>query len=371
MFFFYVLCCVALSLYGGSIVYLCCMLLLPEKHPPAIRHERPTGISIIIPFKNEAHNLGHLLKSLEHQTYNANWEVILVNDTSTDMFENIVEPFLAGTSPYIRVLTMHFDPAIRLTSKQQALELGVQSAHYDWLVFTDADMVFDPGWLQSLVEATPQGYDLIFGQTAISTESKGLLNKLQAFQLAFLFSTTYAFHRAHLPASCMGNNLLVRKDAYTAIGGQPGLGYTITEDFKLLEAFRNKKFSIGTPYNFVPLAYTHPCPTLAMYYLQMLRWARGGFSRTSLLLPAGILFTVQNCMFMSTLAGYTPHYGAVFAVVNFLLTLLYVGIVFKKTGTREKSFYFPVYYFIVILETVLFAFSFIITPGIQWKNRRL
>jgi cellulose synthase/poly-beta-1,6-N-acetylglucosamine synthase-like glycosyltransferase len=371
MFFFFVVCCAALSLYGGGLAYVCIMLLMPDKQSRVTRNDISPGISIIIPFKNEVHNLAPLLLSLQAQTYTGSWEIILVNDASSDAFKTILAPFIANASPPVRLVDSHFDSAIRLTSKQQALELGVQTAHYGWLIFTDADMFFDPGWLQSFADAIPDGHDLIFGHTVITSPSRSLLNRLQAYQLAFLFAAAYAFHRAHLPASCMGNNILVRKDAYSAVGGQPGLGYTITEDFKLLEAFRHSHYSIGTPRNFLPLAYTHPCPSLATYYHQMLRWARGGFSRTSLLLPAGFLFTVQNIMLIGALLGFAPHYCAVFSVVNFMLTILFLGIVFKKTEAKENALYFPAYYIVVILETIIFAFSFIITPGIRWKNRKL
>jgi cellulose synthase/poly-beta-1,6-N-acetylglucosamine synthase-like glycosyltransferase len=360
-----------LSVYGGGLLYLCIMLILPEKHRAVVQHITCPALSIIIPFKNEATNLARMLTSLQAQTYPGACEVILVNDASDDAFETVLAPFMNSTAPTIRLLHASAHSRANLTSKQQALETGVCAAQYDWLVFTDADMLFEPAWLSSLTQGIPEGYDLIFGHTSIGGVVHGAVKKLQAYQLAFLFAVAYAFRRAHLPASCMGNNILIRKEAYAAVGGQPGLGYSIAEDFKLLEAFRQKGFVIGTPASFMPLAHTFPCLSLQSYYHQMLRWARGGLSLTSLLLPAGILFTVQNSTLTCALIGIVPQYYAVYAVINFLLTILFVAIAFKKTGTAQKAGAFPIYFCAVILETIAFAVSFLVTPSVIWKNRKL
>ena len=149
------------------------------------------------------------------------------------------------------------------------------------------------------------------------------------------------------------------------------MGYSIAEDFKLLEAFRQNGFVIGTPASFMPLAHTFPCLSLQSYYHQMLRWARGGLSRTSLLLPAGILFTIQNITLTCALFGIVPQYCAVHALINFLLTMFFITMAFKKTGTAEKAGKFPLYYCAIILETLVFAVSFIVTPSVVWKSRKL
>ena len=46
-------------------------------------------ISVVIPFKNEAHNLQRLIDSLLGQDYRGEFEILLVNDNSTDDFEGV------------------------------------------------------------------------------------------------------------------------------------------------------------------------------------------------------------------------------------------------------------------------------------------
>src|SRR5690606_27484924 len=54
----------------------------------------PPLVSIILPVYNHADFLPQALKAVRAQTY-ANWELIIVNDGSTDDFEGAVAPFLS------------------------------------------------------------------------------------------------------------------------------------------------------------------------------------------------------------------------------------------------------------------------------------
>jgi cellulose synthase/poly-beta-1,6-N-acetylglucosamine synthase-like glycosyltransferase len=359
-----------LAAYAALLGWLIARLILRREARPGAP-SAPRGMSIIIPFRNEAHRLGSLLASLAGQRYAGEWEVILVNDGSDDDFRNAITPFVNKFPVPLSVVDSAFDPAVRLTSKQQALESGVAFARHDWLLFTDADMAFEKDWLASWHAAAAPGCDLVFGHTKIANTPGGPFCAMQRFQLEFLFATAYAFHGAGIGGSCMGNNLLIKKSSYRRVGGQRGIGYSIVEDRDLYAAFRRRGMSVAPAEPFSARALTYPCDSFGRFYHQMLRWARGGFSPGSPLLWAGLLLTLQNAAFVVAVAGILSPAATVIAFVNFVLTMAFAALGFRKIGSRESAFFFPAYYLCMLAETAVIILSFFLTPKVVWKRRNV
>jgi cellulose synthase/poly-beta-1,6-N-acetylglucosamine synthase-like glycosyltransferase len=357
-----------LVFYGVFVIWLAANAAR-HKAAPAGGSAGLPGISIIIPFNNEAHNLATLLDSLSRQEYAGPWEVLLVNDGSTDSFREAAAPFLGRFPARFRIIDSVFDKCVNLTSKQQALDKGVREAGLEWCVFSDADMIFEKDWLAVFAANAVPGRDFIFGHTTMT--GKGPFNTLQRFQLEFLFAVAYSFHSAGIAGSCMGNNLLVRKQAYTGLGGQARIGYSIVEDRDLYSAFKRHGYSVAPAHPFSARAATLPCASLSQFYHQMIRWARGGFSFSSLLLPAGLLLTAQNFSLLAALCGLLPPVVEALSLANFFLTMIFVHVAFRKTGSGESAFFFPVFYVFMLAETIAFLFSFLITPRVEWKSRKL
>jgi cellulose synthase/poly-beta-1,6-N-acetylglucosamine synthase-like glycosyltransferase len=357
-----------LACYGAFIVWL---MVSTARHgnAPLGGGTAPAGISLIIPFNNEAHNLSALLASLSRQEYAGPWEVLLVNDGSCDNYREAAGPFLNSFPARLRIVDSVFDKSVCLTSKQQALDKGVSDAGFEWCIFSDADMIFENDWLAAFAANAVPGRDLVFGHTTMT--GKGLFNALQRFQLEFLFAAAYSFHAAGIAGSCMGNNLLIRKKAYTGLGGQTKIGYSIVEDRDLYRALRDRRYAVAPANPFLAKAATLPCASLSQFYHQMLRWARGGFSFNSMLLPAGLLLTVQNIALLAALCGLLSSAPMTLSFANFFLTMLYVYCAFRKTGSRESALFFPVYYALMLAETAVLLFSFLITPKVEWKGRKL
>ena len=169
-------------------------------------------VSIVVPFKNEAENLERLLSSLEAQDYQGYYEILLVNDGSTDGYKNSIALRLSNRP--LRVIDSVYSAASPLTSKQQALDCGIRGAAGDWIALTDADMLLKPEWLSSLMNRAADKPDLVFGHTVIdASPAAGLFGKFQSFQLEVLFAVAYALHRAGIAGSCMGNNMLISRKA--------------------------------------------------------------------------------------------------------------------------------------------------------------
>jgi len=358
------------ALYVFFLLYLIYMISLPLPKTDHANTAFP-ALSVVIPFKNEELHLPALLTSLLNLRYDNTWEVVLVNDDSTDSSLSIVNGFADRFGDRLSLVNSDYSPAVRLTSKQQALDAGVARSLYDWIVFTDADMEFDTDWLDHLGAQTARGADLVFGHTSIRYEIPDSFLRFQRFQLEFLFAAAYAFSRAGIDSSCMGNNILIRKEAYTAIGGQRGIGYSIVEDRDLYKTLLQKKYRVAAAEPFTAKAFTAPCTSAKQYYHQLLRWARGGLSHKSTLLWSSLLFAAHVLLFFISLGGFAEETVFAASSAGVFITALFIAYVFNKNGTKESVLFLPVYYVFVAVAAILLPLTFVISPKVIWKSKKL
>lgn len=115
-------------------------------HPPAARHLHvvaTTGggsptVSVIVPARNEASNLPHVLNEMPPE-----WEIILVDGNSTDETVAVAKSLCPGA-------TIVYQTGV---GKGNALACGFAAASGDILVMIDADGSMDPGEIPAFVEA--------------------------------------------------------------------------------------------------------------------------------------------------------------------------------------------------------------------------
>ncbi|MGA7752019.1 MAG: glycosyltransferase family 2 protein, partial [Candidatus Sulfotelmatobacter sp.] len=105
----------------------------------------PSGnprVSIIVPARNEEEAIEQALRSLLALDYD-NYEVIAVNDRSTDRTGEIMEQVAknSGSTPALRVVH-HEELPPGWLGKTHAMWTAANYATGDWLLFTDADVIF-------------------------------------------------------------------------------------------------------------------------------------------------------------------------------------------------------------------------------------
>jgi len=376
------------------------------------------GVSVVIPFRNEEDNLNELLTSIDKQNYGGMIEVVLVNDRSTDGGADVIKKFIprnknlcikvmdvdekssitTGTKISTDIISTSINTDTRLTSKQKALDLGVDFSSRNLILFTDADMILEPTWVESMVNSRlSTDADMVFGHTAIiginndndvntvniddcvnkgtNVNTIGLIDKLfillESYQLEYLFSFAHAFSKLNLTGSCMGNNILITKEAYTACGGQRGVGYTIVEDRALLELVRKRGFKAVAAEPFKATARTYPSKSKKQFANQMLRWARGGLRPDGGLFFAGLLLLTQNIIFLLSMICALPPVLMLQSVVNFILTWAFLSISFHKNGSPISKILFPAHYIFMMAETAVFLPLMLFKSKIEWKDRKV
>lgn len=114
-------------------------------------------ISIIIPVQNEVKNLKELHERLlaVTGTLKQDWEIIFIDDHSTDGSEEILSEFCRrqGKLKTIR-LANNFGQTL-------AIQAGIDHSKGDVLVFLDADLQNDPADIPKLLDKMDEGYDVV------------------------------------------------------------------------------------------------------------------------------------------------------------------------------------------------------------------
>ena len=115
------------------------------------------AVSVVIPARNEERNLEQALASVLALDY-PDLQIIAVNDRSTDNTGVILEK-MAEWNAHLTVVTID-DLPVGWLGKPHALHVGAQQARGEFILFTDADIVFHPSALRkAMAHVQANGFD--------------------------------------------------------------------------------------------------------------------------------------------------------------------------------------------------------------------
>ena len=190
---------------------------------------------MIVPARNEEACLAECLQSLTTQSGVA-FEIIVVDDHSTDRTREIATSF-----PGVRVIEAGPLPD-GWTGKNNAVTAGARQAHGEWLLFTDADTVHLPGSLAAaLKEAEENGAEMLSysPQQVAGTFWEMATLPVVFAELARQYSPSKVSDPASTLAAANGQYILIRRDAYDAVGGHAAISGHILEDVALARNVKN------------------------------------------------------------------------------------------------------------------------------------
>lgn len=194
-------------------------------------------VSILIPARNEERVVDSLLTHLCKQTYD-NYEIILLDDNSTDNTREI-----AKKHP-VSVIDGAPLPAGWLGKNWACHQLS-QVANGDMLIFTDADVTWQPTAVTAIVnQLQSEKADLlaVFPTQKTETWSERLIVSLIDFVL-LAYLPIWGVH--HLPFTMLsaanGQCLAFRRSAYDHFGGHTAVQNEIVEDIQLGRVVKRHK----------------------------------------------------------------------------------------------------------------------------------
>jgi hypothetical protein len=214
-------------------------------HSPATPSGGPR-VSIIVPARNEEEQIGETLTRLLELDYQ-NYEVIAVNDRSTDRTGEAMDRIASVSDTEGRLKLIHIDalPSGWL-GKTHAMWTAAKQATGEWLLFTDADVLFRPDVLRralTYAEAEPADHLVLFPRMIMKTPGERMM--IGFFQTLFVFG-----HRPWKVADPkakdhmgVGAFNLVRRSVYDAIGSYQALRFEVVDDMKLGKLVKNAGYA--------------------------------------------------------------------------------------------------------------------------------
>ena len=273
--------------------------------------ETPIKLSVIVPARNEEHNIGECLDSLLAQDYaglsdGSHFEIIVVDDRSEDRTAEIVQE---------RVLQ---DERVKLirntelpegwTGKNYALYLGAQAVSQpEFILFTDADTRHHRRNLSvAMTFAVKHKTDMLSLLIPISNVT--FWEKVIQPLTGSMLGIRYPIWKVNNPASKIafgnGQYILIRRDAYEGIGGHEAVRDKLLEDIAIARLIKGSGRSLK-------MAYAGDVSHIRMYrsFSEIWHgWARiffAGMNRSLSMMSVGVLL-----MLVFSLSPYFVFIGA-------------------------------------------------------------
>lgn len=173
-------------------------------------------VSILISCKNEEKNIASLLTHLLAQKY-PTFEIVLVDDASTDSTLSIIEAF-AKKHNNIHGFSL---PRTNTYSgnKKQAATLAIEHATYEYLLFTDADCIPNStDWILGMTSQFSTEKQLVLGYGGY-TKRTGWLNKLVRYETVLTAWQYFSYAKIGLPYMGVGRNIAYTKTLFKKANG--------------------------------------------------------------------------------------------------------------------------------------------------------
>lgn len=174
-------------------------------------------VSVIICAKNEAEHLKEFLPSILNQKY-SNFEIVLINDASSDNTLDIIETFAAHHNN-IKIVDVKNNEAF-WANKKYALTLGLKAAKHEHLLFTNANCKpISDYWIQEMSACFQNEKSIVLGYGSYSKIKNSFLNKLIRFETMVTAMHYFSFAKANMPLMGVGRNLAYTKTEFFKVNG--------------------------------------------------------------------------------------------------------------------------------------------------------
>jgi glycosyltransferase involved in cell wall biosynthesis len=211
-------------------------------------------LTVIVPARNEEDCLGECLQSLVSQSeeifaLGKDWELIVVDDGSTDRTKEIAEEIARGIAGVTVMKAEKLEPG--WTGKNNAVWTAARRARGRWLLFTDADTIHEPGGLRHAMHEAERHK---VGMLSYSPRQivRGFVQRslmpLVFCELALAYPPAKVTDPAQRIAAANGQFLLMEREAYRKLGGHPSVAGKVLEDVELAVLAKRRRVGLRFRY---------------------------------------------------------------------------------------------------------------------------
>ena len=335
-------------------------------------NEKIPNISLIVPFRNEAHRIIPLLNSIQEIDFEGQIEFLFINDHSSDNSIDVIKHHPSFQSNNYKIINLENAKH----GKKDALEIGISAAENEIIITTDADCVLMPSTLKTLTKAfIEKNANMGIGPVIFNTTRFSIHQIYQKIENTALIAL--GFYQFHIgkPTMANGANLIFKKSIFLELNPfENNKKIAGGDDIFNLEAFYKfnptKVISITDPNAAI---FTNVLNSLSELWKQRIRWVKKTAFQTTSNTEKSQKYLALFFMFfwgLTTMALY-------FSCYEIMLTL-WIGKVVADTIILKKifhSFKQPISVIEIIVSS-LFQNFFIPILGIahpfsktDWKQR--
>lgn len=338
------------------------------------------SVSVIVPARNEENHIVACLESLLQQTYpNELYEIIVVDDHSTDRTAEIVKEFVERYPTRLRLVRHHDEPTTQ-AYKKTAIERGIALAPNEIIATTDADCIVQPTWLEGIMRHFTPEVGMVSGYILFHPNyEKNWFQKVQALEFLALTTVGAGAIGQKNPIISNGANLAYRRDAFREVGGFKDIDHLPSGDDDLLmqKIHRLTNWQIRFAIEAETINFTYPCPNLRTFMHQRTRWASK--SAHYHYKPSLVLFLIAVYLLYFYIFVGLPLslFVSSFALWPWLILMGKAGIDFLITArgcalTRRRSLlrYFPLAE-ILQIPYILWVGVAGLVGNYEWKDRKI
>jgi chlorobactene glucosyltransferase len=240
---------VCLLVFLGIALYNTLRFLKIEKKSFSGNPASAPKISVLIPARNEEIAIGKLVESLLKQDY-PNYEIIVLNDNSTDRTGEILSDFLKKLSGVLKVINGEELPP-GWVGKNWACHQLFKASTGELLLFTDADTWYEPEALSSAVEFLKKNevdfFSVVPFQDVRTWSEMLVIPFLYYLFMAYLPNEMVLKNRQVKYSAANGQFMFFKRSVYEAVGGHETVKNNIVEDIFLARLLKTKGYRIALP----------------------------------------------------------------------------------------------------------------------------
>jgi poly-beta-1,6-N-acetyl-D-glucosamine synthase len=342
----------------------------PEVAEDLVLEKEEIPVSIIICARNEEKNLQNFLDRILNQNYRS-FEVIIVNDDSSDSTDNILLNFHIKY-PILRNISLKDKPAG--SGKKFALAKGIEAAKYQVLLLTDADCVpSSKNWIRDMVNHLDDQTDIVLGYGPYN-KAKSILNKWIRYETLTTATQYFSFALAGMPYMGVGRNLMYRKKLFREAGGFNDHDHLLSGDDDLfinaVATPKNTRIALE-PESFM---YSEAKKSWKDYYRQKTRHLTAGKHyqlKHQILLG---LYTLSHFLyFIGGIVLLILNFSTIFDVVILVylvrisIIILWYRATFKKLQDTNLIYWVPFFDFALLLYYLVFSPVLMTGNTNRWK----
>lgn len=208
----------------GMFVLLASWFFGRGKAPKHSQDSQYPCISVVIPARNEADHIETCLSSVLQQDYPGSFEVILVDDQSTD------DTYQRASTGFGQDDRLHIIRA-EGSGKKAAISQAISIAQGEIIVQTDADCWMGKDWLRKISLSFSRKVDFVSGPVALSYSTS--FEAMQALESMGLVVYGAGFLLAGFPNMANGANMAYRKKVFYELQGYEGIDHVASGDDEL------------------------------------------------------------------------------------------------------------------------------------------